>query len=69
MKRSAAIGMIVLGVISIGVTVGFMLSASPAEPVGRSGLPAAVMEIFTAVVGVSAIVIGVRGMRGSGDSR
>jgi len=68
MKRSAAIGMIVFGLIVLGVAVAFVFSASPMEPVGRSGLPAVVIEVLAAAAGVTAIVIGVRGMRGLGSS-
>ena len=67
MKRSAAIGMMVMGLISLGVAAGFMVSATPMEHVGRAGLPAAVLEVLAAAAGLGCIVYGIRGLRGSSN--
>jgi hypothetical protein len=69
MKRSGAIFMVVFGFILFGVAAGFMLTNEPLEPTGRSDLPAVVLAVFSVIVGVAAIIYGIRGLRGSGSAR
>jgi hypothetical protein len=52
--------MLVFGVISLGVALLFVTTASPFEPAGRSQLPTIVLAGVAALAGVGCIVLGAR---------
>lgn len=55
--------MFVLGALSFAVAIGFSFSSEPFDPVGRTGLPAVVIEVLAALAGIGCVISGLRGLR------
>lgn len=66
MKRTGPTATLVIGVLAFGLAALFVSSFQPLESIGRSGLPAIVIEVALTVGGIACVISGLYRLRRKG---